>query len=164
MPNSEWFHGKWQTDSVSHKNANTFFYGIFFSSFASIRSYCADNNKLEIGTVQYIVRWPDRIAVLTKRDFTRRRSSHSCNQVWPAMSSISRGKHTKWSGERVRCEEDEKVVYFSGANYEGLWSELMLDLSQASLPLSLNNKKLKLIMPSGARQCKGNWEVGETRW
>lgn len=42
-------------------------------------------------------------------------------------------------------------------------------VSQARLPLSLNNKKLKLIIASGARQCKGNWKalrvnVVETRW
>lgn len=60
----------------------------------------------------------------------------------------------------------------SGAHYEGLWSKPVLDqrFSAKHGPLlSLNNKKLKLIMPSGARQRKGNWKLspvngGETQW
>lgn len=48
-------------------------------------SYCASNNKLEIGTARHIGEWPrPRTAVFAKARFDFwLRTSHCCNQIWP---------------------------------------------------------------------------------
>ena len=122
MQNSEWFHGKWQTDSTSHKNANAFFFFFFFfTCFHTLLVHIVrttTGQKWELRRI-YRHKCPDCIAVLAVGTLPLALIIKS-DPRWAPSAEVA-------SQNEVQSEGSGGGVYFSGPNNERLWSKPVPD-------------------------------------